>query len=117
MLSEYRQRFIDYQIEKNREDYLFRSGRKEKWERAQLFREYSDLFRLPVIDELRALHEETPRDRHTDAAGIKRLITFALEGNILARVREIDEQIEAGDEDLRAERFDQLQAAAISLGY
>ena len=115
MLSEYRQRFIDYQTEINREEYLFRSGRKELWEGPQLFREFSDLFRLQTVDELRTRSEEAPAK--TDATSIKRLISFALEGNVLARVREIDEQIEAGDEDLRAERFDKLQDAARSLGY
>jgi len=115
MLSEYRQRFIDYQTEINREEYLFRSGRKELWEGPELFREFSDLFRLQTVDELRTRSEEAPAK--TDATGIKRLISFALEGNVLARVHEIDEQIEAGDEDLRAERFDKLQDAVRSLGY
>src|SRR5262245_14324280 len=117
MLSEYRQRFVDYQTQQNRENYLFRSGRKEKWEGAQILSEYSDLFRSQVVDELRALLEETPRDRNTDARSIKRLMAFALEGIVLSRVREIDEQIKAGDEDLRAERFDKLHDAARSLGY
>jgi hypothetical protein len=117
MLSEYRQRFVDYRAEQNREEFLFLSGRKKKWEGGQTFSEYSDLFRLEAVDELRALLEETPSDRLTDISSIKRLIAFALEGNVLSRVREIDAQIEAGDEDLRAERFEKLQDAARSLGY
>jgi hypothetical protein len=115
MLSEYRQRFVDYQTELNRENFLFHSGRKKRWGGVQIFREYSDLFRLQVVDELRALLEET--HTKTDADSIKRLIAFTREGNVLAKVHEIDAQIEAGDEDLRAERFDILHEAARSLGY
>ncbi len=89
MLSEYRQRFGDYFSELYREDYLFRSGRKERRETTSIISEYSDLFRLSVIDDLRSQLAEVPDSRKTDAQSIRRLIAFAVEGYLSSRVKEI----------------------------
>ncbi len=94
MLSEYRQQFGDYHTELNREDYLYRSGRKDRRETAQIFSEYSDLFKLSVVDDLRGILKEVSCIRVTERASIERLIAFALEGHIAGQVREISEEIE-----------------------
>jgi hypothetical protein len=94
MLSDYRQRFSDYHSELNREDYLLRSGRKDRRETARIFSEYSDLFGSSVADELRAALKATPDLRATEQASIRRLIAFALEGSLAAAAREISNEIE-----------------------
>jgi hypothetical protein len=94
MLSEYRQRLGDYFSELYREDYLFRSGRKEKRETNSIVSDYSDLFRIAVIDDLRSQLAVVPDSRRTDAESIRRLIAFAVEGNLLSRTEEISAEIE-----------------------
>ncbi len=118
MLSEYRQRFGEYHTQFNREDYLSRSGRKERREIADLISEYSDLFELSAIADLRAALEELPPRRETERTSIRRLISFALEGNLAARVREISEELDVDEvEGLRAVRFGKLHSASLELGY
>jgi len=95
MLSEYRQRFREFHTRLHREDFLFRSGRKEPREIAHIRREYSDLFRASAISDLRAKLEETSEHRETERTGIKRLMAFAAEGNLTARVGGISEEIES----------------------
>src|SRR5215510_13631740 len=94
MLSEYRQRFGDFHTENHREDYLFRSGRKQGREIARIRSEYSDLFKPSTIAELRAKLEETSEQRETERASVKRLIAFAVEGALLARAQEVSDEIE-----------------------
>jgi hypothetical protein len=94
MLSEYRQRFSDFQTSLHREDYLFRSGRKPRREAAHVRSEYSDLFTLSAISELRAKLEEISEYLETERTSVKRLIAFATEGNLSARVGEVSEEIE-----------------------
>lgn len=94
MLSDYRQRFVEYHSEFVRENYLYRSGRSARRDLSHIFSEYSDLFRLSVVEELRAKLNEVSESRKTERKGIERLITFALEGNLVARVRDISEEIE-----------------------
>jgi hypothetical protein len=94
MLSEYRQRYGTYHSEINREEYLYRSGRKEKRETAQIKGEYSDLFTLSVAQELGRLLEGVAEYRETERASIKRLIAFARTGDLAARTREVTEEIE-----------------------
>jgi len=129
MLSEYRQRFTDFQTELHREDYLFRSGRKRDRETARIRADYSDLFKPSAIADLRAKLEETSQQRETERRSINRLIAFAVEGNLLARAREISSEIEnyepnarrTGEvevaQDLRAERLEILRDGARELGY
>jgi hypothetical protein len=118
MLSEYRQRFSQYHTQVNREDYLYRSGRKDRPETASIVGDYSDLFELSTVADLRSALDETPAYRETERASIQRLIAFALEGNLARRVREISQELEFDDaEDLRAERFEKLHAASRELGY
>jgi hypothetical protein len=94
MLSEYRQRFGQFHTDLSREDYLFRSGRKSARESAHIFSEYSDLFRLSAVEELRAVLKETAEYRETEAKSIRRLIAFALENNLAARTRDVSVEIE-----------------------
>jgi hypothetical protein len=94
MLSEYRQRYGTYHSDINREEYFYRSGRKEKRETAQIKGEYSDLFTLSAAQELGRLLEGVAGYRETERASIKRLIAFARTGNLAARTREITEEIE-----------------------
>ncbi|MGH9801883.1 MAG: hypothetical protein ACRD82_16095, partial [Blastocatellia bacterium] len=93
MLSDYRQRFGEYYSEFHREDFLFRSGRQASSELPHIHSEYSDLFRLSTIEELRAKLDEVSEYRKTERAAVGRLIAFALEGNLAARVRDISAEI------------------------
>ncbi|MEP7343504.1 MAG: hypothetical protein ABI977_37640, partial [Acidobacteriota bacterium] len=77
-----------------REEYLFRSGRKAIHEATHVFSEYSDLFRLSAVDELRAKLKETAEYRETETKSIRRLIAFALENNLVARARAVSDEIE-----------------------
>jgi len=94
MLSEYRQRFGQFHTDLSREEYLFRSGRKSARESAHIYSEYSDLFRLSAVDELRAALKENPEYRETEAKSIRRLIAFALEHNLAARARDVSQEVE-----------------------
>lgn len=93
MLSDYRQRFGEYHSELHREDFLFRSGRRTSRDLAHIHSEYSDLFRLSTVEELRAKLNDVSESRKTERAAIGRLIAFALEGNLLARVRDVSAEI------------------------
>lgn len=93
MLSDYRQRFGERHSELQREEFLFRSGRRSRRDLAHIHSEYSDLFRLSTVDELRAKLSEVSESRKTERAAIERLIAFALEGNLAARVRDISAEI------------------------
>ncbi|HEY6401433.1 MAG TPA: hypothetical protein VI479_08485, partial [Blastocatellia bacterium] len=73
MLSEYRQRFSDFHTERSREDYLFRSGQKQRREIARIYSEYSDLFKPSAVAELRAKLEEISEQRETERTSVKRL--------------------------------------------
>jgi hypothetical protein len=127
MLSEYRQRFSDFHTRLQRDDYLFRSGRKRDRECASVRSEYSDLFKPSAIAELRAKLEETSKHRETERRSIVRLIAYAEEGALRARVREISCEIESYEsnvridwqelQDLRAERLEKLCEGARDLGY
>jgi len=94
MLSEYRQRFSDFHTELHRDDFLFRSGRNPDRETARIRGEYSDLIKPSAIADLRAKLEETPQQRETERRSVKRLIAFAVEGNLLARAHEISDEVE-----------------------
>lgn len=95
MLSEYRQRFGQFHTDLHREAYLFRSGRKLGFDAAHIFSEYSDLFRLSTIGELRAKLEETSEYRENERTSIKRLIGFALENHLGTQVQAVSEEIES----------------------
>lgn len=95
MLSNYRQHFAEYHSDLQREDYLFRSGRSHSRDLSHIYSEYSDLFRLSTVDELRAKLEDTAGYRKTERTSIQRLIAFALEGNLAARVQDISSEIES----------------------
>ncbi|HEU0174400.1 MAG TPA: hypothetical protein VFV58_09060 [Blastocatellia bacterium] len=94
MLSEYRQRFSDFHTELHREGYLFRSGHKQSREISRIRSEYSDLFKPSTIAELRAKLEETSVRGETERTSVRRLISFAVEGSLLARAQEVASEIE-----------------------
>jgi hypothetical protein len=95
MLTEYRQRFSDFNTELMREEYLFHAGRKEGYETAQIFSDYSDLFRREAGAELQAALEATAEYRETERDAIRLLIAFARDGYLESRVREWSEEIGA----------------------
>ncbi|HWQ32909.1 MAG TPA: hypothetical protein VNQ79_08640 [Blastocatellia bacterium] len=95
MLTEYRQRFTQFQSELSREEYLFNSGQKERPETAHIYAENSDLFSRSAIDELQKSLAETGESRETDREAISRLIAFAIEGSLSGRVRELSAEIAA----------------------
>lgn len=161
MLTEYRQRYSDFQTEIRREKFLFFAGRKERLEIAHFFSDYSDLFTRAAADELRAALAVTAKYRETERDAIRLLIAFAADGYLQLRARLLTEEIgnyEAqasiewdgrqlsfhqsaialsnepdparrrdlsarraevirGAQDLRAERLEQLHAAACELGH
>ena len=94
MLSEYRQRFSQFQTDLHREEYLFRSGRKTTCETEYVYSEYRDLFRLSAVEELRAKLSDTAEYRETEVQSIRRLIAFALENHLAMRARDVSAEIE-----------------------
>ena len=100
MLTEYRQRFSDFNTELMREEYLFHAGRKETCETARIFSDYSDLFAREAVAELRAAMEATEPYRETERDAIRLLIAFACEGYLESQVRELSQEI--GDYEARA---------------
>ncbi len=117
MLSEYRQHFGQFHTEIIREDYLFCAGRKATRDTALLFGEYSDLFRLSTVAELRTKLEETSESRETERTGIRRLIAFALENNLIARKQEVSAEIENHESDSKldwgGQRIGENQTSAL----
>lgn len=101
MLSEYRQCFGHFHADLAREDFLFRSGRKARREAAHIISEYSDLFRLSTIKELRAKLSETSEHRETERKSIKRLVAFALENNLASQAGDVSAEIEAYEASVR----------------
>jgi len=100
MLTEYRQRFSDFNTELMREEYLFHAGRKEHYETARIFSDYSDLFTREAGAELRAALEATALYRETERDALRLLIAFAHDGYLESRVRELSQEI--GDYEARA---------------
>jgi hypothetical protein len=94
MLSEYRQRFSEIHTALQRAGYLFRSGRQQQPNTAQVWSEFSDLFQPSAIAELRAKLTATAEYRTTERTSIERLLAFALTGNIAARKRELLSELE-----------------------
>jgi hypothetical protein len=94
MLSEYRQRFSEFHTNLNREDFLCRAGIKETREEDYIYSEYSELFELSVVSDLRAKLQETPDHRETERKSIAQLIAFAIEGHSLKSVRDLGEEID-----------------------
>ncbi|MDX2031379.1 MAG: hypothetical protein SF339_11950 [Blastocatellia bacterium] len=94
MLSEYRQRFNEFQTEWQREEFLWRSGERRGADWSRLWSEHSDLFTPARIEELRAARESIAEYRETERRGVELLIAFALEGNLQVRGREVGREIE-----------------------
>jgi hypothetical protein len=94
LLDEYRERFAEFSAALNREEYLYRSGRKAVGATARVEADSSDLFTRAAADELRAAYETTESYRETEREAIKLLIASAVKGYLRARVRELTEEIE-----------------------
>ncbi len=95
MLEEYRQRFRDFHTHWQREQYLFRAGRKARLESAHLIHENSDLFANSVLAELTARHAEVAAYRATERDAIQRLLAFARAGQLANRTLELTEELAA----------------------
>lgn len=95
MLDEYRQRFRAFHTHWQREQYLFRAGRKTPAEWTYLYHENSDLFSNSVLVELQAKHDEVASYRTTERQAIQRLITFARAGQVASRTLELTEELTA----------------------
>ncbi|HZS10370.1 MAG TPA: hypothetical protein VFD58_36410 [Blastocatellia bacterium] len=93
MLTEYRQRFTRFQTELRREEYLFRSGQKDHPETAHIYSDESDLFSRSSIGELEQALADVSEYRETERDAIRRLIAFAIEGGLAARVRELSAEV------------------------
>ncbi len=101
MLNEYRRRYGDYHTELNREEYLFRSGDKDKRDSGHVLSEFSDLFTPEVVKELRESFEKTSPYLDNERTSIERLIDFAIEGSLAAKVRQIYNEIEGYESSAR----------------
>ncbi len=95
MLDEYRQRFRAFHTHWQREQYLFRAGRKALFESAYLVHENSDLFTTSVLAELQAKHDEVAAYRATERDAIQRLLAFARAGQLASRTLELTEELAA----------------------
>lgn len=93
MLTEYRQRFSQFQSELAREECRFFSGQNAQPDTAHLWSENSDLMTPTVIAELRQALADLSESRETERAAVQRLIAFAIESRLTASVRELDAEI------------------------
>lgn len=97
MLDEYRQRFRAFHTHWQREQYLFRSGRKTRAESAYLYHENSDLFTNSVLAELQGKYDEVAAYRVTERQAIQRLLSFARAGQLTSRTLELTEELAASE--------------------
>ncbi|MBI1763253.1 MAG: hypothetical protein HYR56_17655 [Acidobacteria bacterium] len=95
MLDEYRQRFRAFHTHWQREQFLFRAGRKTRAEWVHLYQENSDLFSTSALAELQAQHAEVAAYRVTERQAIERLLAFARSGQIASRSLELTEELVA----------------------
>lgn len=93
MLTEYRNRFRQYQTALARAEYLYLSGQHPYSDAASIQAENSDLFSATTTTDLRLALAEVSDQRETDRAAIKRLIAFAVTGSVAAKVRELSQEI------------------------
>jgi len=93
MLTHYRSEFADFNIKLTRELYLFNSGQKERYEVADIYDRYSDLFNREAIEELRRELQNVPEYFESERRAIKHLITFAIENFIESKINHLTEEI------------------------
>ena len=126
MLTEYRQRFADYNWVVSEDGYLQQRGARRYRERLAIFRDHRDLFSRGRIEELRRGESEA---EGRGAQSYRRMLIFALDGHLASAGHEIEVEIErlvrdpqlgadpAPIDDLLAARADQMDRAAKDLGY
>ncbi|NOT64111.1 MAG: hypothetical protein HOP19_28180, partial [Acidobacteria bacterium] len=89
MTDAYRQRFIEYHAQSQREHYLFITGRQARDESQHWLAEYSDLFSAEAVAGLRAAYEDTSADRPNARASLARLWQFAEIGRSRFVIRDL----------------------------
>lgn len=133
MLSEYRQRFIDYNFIISEDDYLLHrvspAGRRRgggSRERLALFRDQRDLFTLEWIEGFRRAESETTG---REKGSHRRMLVFAVGGHLASAAHEIEVEIDRLStdsgmdsdptpiDDLLAARLERMDRAAQDLGY
>lgn len=93
MLDHYREELTGFYEALRRQQYLYFSGQKDRFELEPIFDRYSDLFREDTIQELKRLLDQTPQHFQTQREGIRRLIACAEEHFLQRSVVELTEQI------------------------
>ncbi|MFN0120133.1 MAG: hypothetical protein ACKV2V_06495 [Blastocatellia bacterium] len=93
MLTEHRQRLLQFQTELNLAEYLYASGQPARQDVFSVWAEHSDLFTPARIAELKKLREETSESRETDRAALTRLIAMAIDSNVFLCMRELSREI------------------------
>ncbi len=112
MIDTYRQRFIEYHAQSQREHYLFITGRKAKDESRHWLAEFSDLFTREAVAGLRAAYEGTSADRPNARAAVGKLWQFAEIGRSRLAVRELDEAVKCYEREVTVSyREDALNVA------
>src|SRR5262249_40330363 len=93
MPSNYRSEFVDFNIASTKEYYLYFSGQKRRYEIAEIYSRYSDLFTLDAIEGLKKEFDEWDSYFETARSAIQRLIVFASENYLELKVKELTEEI------------------------
>ena len=92
-IEEYRVRLERFTELLNREHYLHYSGQKEKLETAGLYSEYSDLFSLDTIHEIRAALEDVAPSFDSRKRSLQKLLGFALDQHLEQSCNLLTEEI------------------------
>jgi hypothetical protein len=92
-LTEHRHRFGEFHSQYNRDHARFFSSQQSQPETAFIYSEFSDLFSRPTIATLRQEFEAASRT--DDRAAIKVLLADASHEHLMARVRDVTEEIRA----------------------
>ena len=94
-VEEYRQEYAGFNESLLREFYLHHSGQKPDLELGPIYERYAELFRLDSIDSLRQELSSTSKHFETARAGLRHLLTFAINNFLEAQVEKLTEEISA----------------------
>jgi hypothetical protein len=94
-VEEYRQDYASFNEDLLREYYLHHSGQKPDLELGPIYARHSDLFTVESIDRLRQDLRETSNHFETARAGLRHLLSFAINNFLEARVENLTEEISA----------------------
>ena len=92
-LEQYRQEYAGFNEDLLREFYLHHSGQKLNLELGPIYRRYSDLYSLDSIDLLTQHLNDTSEHFQTARAGVRHLLTFAINNCLEAQVETLTEQV------------------------